>query len=283
MEEKSLALFDGKTAARKLFDNWAYILLVLVLLMSILSGYTDLGFNFQTTVNIGMDYAVLLIFCYTARYSFDNIAKNKGALSEKYIAALDRLEKVRARVKQHSGEELQSFCDYYRKNELECTRRQIVEEAMLDVKDFEDYVAGKAIPKGIKLAQKRALRRAKRCKPIHLNRFMIGRPVLSLKARQSFLTPEQDLKKKSLPTILTTALTVLFPVSLSLSVILAPSLATLFEALLKTLTVLIAGTKGYSVRLRNMTETVPTYVEQQEDFLDAFETWRAEKVVRDDV
>ena len=37
------------------------------------------------------------------------------------------------------------------------------------------------------------------------------------------------------------------------------------------------------IRLRNMTETVPAYVEQQEDLLDAFETWRAEKVVRDDV
>ena len=33
---------------------------------------------------------------------------------------------------------LQAFCDYYRRNELECTRRQTIEEAMLNVKDFDD-------------------------------------------------------------------------------------------------------------------------------------------------
>ena len=78
MEEKSLALFDGKSVAKKLFDNWAYILLVLVLFLSIVSGYTETGFNLQLTLNIGMDYAVLLMFCYTARFSFDHIAKEKG-------------------------------------------------------------------------------------------------------------------------------------------------------------------------------------------------------------
>ena len=104
---------------------------------------------------------------------------------------------------------LQAFCDYYRRNELECTRRQIIEEAMLNVKDFDDYICGAPLPKGIRASQKRALRRVS-VVSLFINRFMIGRPVVSLRARQSFLTPEQDLKKKSAPTVITTALTVLF-------------------------------------------------------------------------
>lgn len=273
MDGKDISLFDGKAAAKKVFDNWAYILLALVLLMSILSGYTEIGFNFQATVNIGMDYAVLLIFCYTARYSFDNIAKAKGLTSEKYKSALERLEVVRDRVKKCDADKLQAYCDFYRKNELICTRRQIVEEAMLEEKDLERVLSGEAFPKDMKWAQKRALRRAKRCKPIHLNRFMIGRPIQSSTTRERFITPEQELKLKSLPTIITTAITVLFPVSMTLAVLLNPTLAMLFEALLKTLTVLIAGTRGYSLRLRNMVETVPAYVTKQEDFLDNFEKW----------
>lgn len=273
MEEKSLALFDGKSVAKKLFDNWAYILLGLVLFLSIVSGYTEMGFNLQSTLNIGMDYAVLLMFCYTARFSFDHIAKEKGNGLTVYKDALERLEIVRRRVKECDSAKLQKFCDYYRTHELECTRRQIVEEAMLEERDLEAFIESGKFPEEMKLFQKIALRKAKRCKPIHLNRFMIGRPILSIESRESFATPEQDLKRKSIPTIITTALTVIFPVSLSLSVILNPTFAMFIEAMLKTLTVLIAGTRGYSIRLRNMVETVPAYVTQQEDFLDNFAKW----------
>jgi len=133
------------------------------------------------------------------------------------------------------------------------------------------------LPEGVTFTQRRALKRARKTKPIRLTRFMIGAPLLERAKRKSYVTPEQELMRKSLPSYLSTAITVFFPVSLALSVIASPSLAELFEALLKALTVLLAGVKGYSLRYRNMTETVPAYVEQQEDFCDAYEKWRAEK------
>ena len=106
---------------------------------------------------------------------------------------------------------------------------------------------------------------------------MICRPIADRTARQCFDSPEEQLLRKTLPSFLSTAITVIFPVSLSLNVIVNPSMAVLFGALLQTLTVLMAGIKGYSARYRNMTEVIPVYVQQQEDFCDAYEKWRTEK------
>ena len=52
-----------------------------------------------------------------------------------------------------------------------------------------------------------------------------------------------------------------------------PTLATLIAALLKTFTVIMASVKGYSARIKNMTEAVPAFVGQQEDLLAAFDAW----------
>ena len=212
-----------------------------------------------------------------APYALDSIAKKRGAEDKRYLDAFERVNAVRDRIKRVDGEKLQAFCDEYREAELICARKQILSEAMLSEKDFYRYIETKQIPKEIPILQKIALRRAAACKPIKLNRYMIGRPLSARSHRDSFETPEQMIRKGSAVRVLTTAITVLFPVSLSLSVIMEPNLATLVEGLLKVFTIAFAGAKAYNGRLKNMVEAIPAYATLQEDIVDRFEEWLKRK------
>lgn len=275
-EEKGLTLLDVKKTGKKILDSWAYILLCLVLLLAVLSGYTDASFDLTTTINIGVDYVILLVFCIAAMVALDDIARKRGEEEERYKIAKERMEAVRQRVKKYDGRLVQEFCEDYRREELEATRSQILSEAMLSPGDFEAFAGGE-IPQNATRTQKRALKAAARCKPIALNRYMIGRPITAKQNRVRFVTPEQDLHRHSAGTILYTAVTVALPVSFTFSLILDPSLATVVSGLFKAFTIAMAGFKSYNGRLRSMLETVPAYVELQEDLMDHFDAWYQKK------
>ncbi len=277
MDENKLVLLDAKNLGKKVLDSWAYILLGLILLLAVLSGYTNIELNFLAAVNVGVDYAVVLLFCYGAMYSLDAIAKKRGSEDPRYVQAAEKVENVRSRLKAVDGNMVQSFCEEYRAEELRCTRQQILSEAMLTQEDFEAYIRNGTAPDGSRFTQKMALRRAKACKPIRLNRYMIGRPLAATHRRMSFATPEQTMKQGSAARILSTAFTVIFPVSISLSVIVEPTLATLIAGLLKVFTVTLAGCKAYHGRFKNMTETIPEYAVIQEDITDRLEAWMTQK------
>lgn len=273
MDEEKISLLDAKGLGKKLLDSWAYILLGLVLLLAVLSGYTNVDLNLLAAVNIGVDYAVLLVFCYASMFSLDAIAKKRGLEDQRYADAANRVEAVRTRLKAVDGELLQAFCEEYREEELLCTRRQILSEAMLTEKQFEAFVKDGTFPEGAPLVQRLALRRARRCKPVKLNRYMIGCPLAATYTRVTFVPPEHRMRTGSVMRALTTAVTVIFPVSISLSVILNPSLATFVAGLLKVFTVALAGFKAYHARIKNMTEDAPEYASIQEDITDRFEAW----------
>lgn len=279
-EQSRLLSFDGKAAAKKALDSWAYILLAFVLLLSILIGYSDVNFSPQIAFNLGVEYFLLLIFCAVGRYCLDNIAQKNGALSPIYIEAVKRSEAVRDRVKRIKGATLQQFCEDYRREELEAVRKQMLSEALLDLDDFAYFCENKKAPDGLTAKQRKALKRAKNLKPIRLNRYVLGRPLTARGERMDFTTPQQELKRRTIPDFMMTVFTVLFPVSISFSLILEPSLATLIAALLKTFTVIMASVKGYSARIKNMTEAVPAFVGQQEDLLAAFDAWEERGAIK---
>lgn len=273
MDEENLTLFDAKNLGKKILDSWAYILLCLIFFLAVLSGYTSVNLDLLGAVNIGIDYAILLLFCYGAMYSLDAIAKKRGSEDPRYTKAAERVDTLRARLKEVDGEKLQEFCEAYRDSELRCTRRQILTEAMLTEKDFEDFLRGGKFNEGMPFVQKMALRRARSCKPIKLNRYMIGRPLSATYKRLSLYTPEQRMKKGNMARVLSTAITIIFPVSLTMSVIMEPTIATFVSGLLKVFTVALAGCKSYHGRFKNMTEDVPAYAEIQEEIVDKFESW----------
>jgi hypothetical protein len=72
----------------------------------------------------------------------------------------------------------------------------------------------------------------------------------------------------------TTAIAVVFPVSIAMSVIMEPNLATLVKGILKVFTIALAGAKSYNGRLKSMIETIPAYATLQEDLADRFEAWK---------
>lgn len=277
MDETNLALLDAKGLGKKLLSSWAYILLALVVLLAVLSGYTDVSLDLMATVNIGASYAILLLSCYAAMYSLDNIAKKRGEEDQRYKDAAAKLDAVRDRIKKEDGDLVQAFCEEYRSAELACTRKQILTEAMLSEEDFEAFTKEGKLPDECPFLQKLALKRARRCKPIKLNRYMIGRPLSAKKQRESFETPEQTIGRGSILRAITTALTVIFPVSISMSVIMEPNLATLVEGILKVFTIALAGAKAYNGRLKNMVETIPAYATLQEDLADRFEAWKKKR------
>lgn len=276
-ETQGLALFDAKSFGKKLLSSWAYILLGLVIVLTVMSGYTDVSLDLMATVNIGAGYAVLLISCYAAMYSLDAIAKKRGEEDKRYIAAIEKIDAVRARIKKEDGDVVQTFCEEYRAAELACARKQILAEAMLNEEDLAAFAKSGKLPAECPLAQKLALKRARACRPIKLNRFMIGRPLTAKKQRESFETPEQSLGRDSIVRVITTAITVLFPVSISMSVIVEPNLATLVEGILKLFTIALAGAKAYNGRLKIMVEVIPQYAALQEDIADRFDAWKMKK------
>ncbi len=271
-EEKSLSLIDAKAIGKKIFDGWAYLLLGMVVLLSVLYEYTEAEFNLFVTMRMGLDYAVLLASCYAGMFSLDTIAKKRGEEDVRYLAAIERLEEVRRRVKAHDGADVQEFCEKYREEELRATVRQILSEAMLSESDLVEYRSRKKLD-GLSSLQKRALRRADRCKPIKLTRYMIGRPIAAAKGRVTFTTPEQDITANTMTTAFATALSLLFPVSFAVHVAISPTIATLVSGLLKLFAIALSGVRSYNTRLKTMVDTVPAYVRTQEDLVDQLDAW----------
>lgn len=271
-QEKTLTLLDAKTLGKRIFDSWAYILLGMVFLIAVMYEYTEAEFNLFATIRIGLDYAVLLASCYAGMFSLDAIAKRRGEEDARYTEAVGRLDKIRERVKAYDGKEVQTFCEEYRAEELSATVRQILSEAMLSESDLEAFRRGEQTGV-LSSAQKRALKRANRCKPIKLTRYMIGRPIAAAKGRVDFTTPEQRINAKTLESIVKTALCVLLPVSFAMSVTANPTIATLVSGLLKVFTITVSGLRAYNNRLKTMVETVPAYVRTQEDLVDQLDAW----------
>ena len=276
-EESRIPSLDARAVVKRALDSWAYILLAFVFLLSILIGYSQVEFSPAIAVRVGVEYILLLVFCAVGRYCLDNIALKNGASIPAYTDALKRSEAVRERVKGIKSKLLVDFCEDFKREELESVRKQILSEALLDSEDFEEFCRTKKIPRGITRRQKLALIRAKNARPLRLNRYTLGQPVTADGERMTFTTPKQALKRRTVPDFLTTVFAVLFPVSITFSLILDPTLATLIAALLKTFTVAVSSAKGYSTRMRNMTEAVPAFVDQQEELLAAFDAWRAER------
>lgn len=274
MDEDKITLLNTKELGKKVLDSWAYILLVIVMLLAVLSGYTDVRLDLAATVNIGANYAILLVSCYASMYSLDSIAKKRGAEDKRYSEASAKIDAVRERIKREDDDLVQAFCEEYRTTELACARKQILSEAMLNERDLDEFIRTGKAPDGMPFVQKLALKRARSCKPIKLNRYMIGRPLFAKKKRDSFETPEQAMARGNVFIVLTTAITVIFPVSIAMSVLMEPSLATLVEGLLKVFTIALAGAKAYNGRLKVMVETIPAYATIQEDLADRFDAWK---------
>ena len=271
-QENTLTLLDAKTLGKRIFDSWAYILLGMVFLIAVMYEYTEAEFNLFATIRIGLDYAVLLASCYAGMFSLDAIAKRRGEEDSRYTDAVGRLDKIRERVKAYDGKEVQTFCEEYRAEELSAAVRQILSEAMLSESDLEAFRRGEQAGV-LSSVQKRALKRANRCKPIKLTRYMIGRPIAAAKGRVDFTTPEQRINAKTLESIVKTALCVLLPVSFAMSVTANPTIATLVSGLLKVFTISVSGLRAYNTRLKTMVDTVPAYVRTQEDLVDQLDAW----------
>lgn len=277
IKDGGLSGISARHALRKALDGWSYILLALILFLTVLSSYADMDLNIHTALNVGVDYAILLIFCYAAHFCFDNMAYKTGMEHQGYIDAVKRIDAVRARAKTYDARELDLFCEEYRAQELRSTREQILYDAMISYDQFNQYMRIGAAENAFTKKQLYALERARKTKMIRLNRYMIGKPAHSETARQSFETPEQFLKRSRAKGFILTAITVAFPVSVSISIMVDPNFSTLMIGLLKTFTVTLAGFKGYHARYKNMTQITPSYASTQEDIVDEYERWLAKR------
>jgi len=265
-------LFDTGKAVRKVLDAWAYIMLAIVLLLAILSGYIEADITPEIGINIGVDYVLLLLYCYGARMCLDNAAKQRGMGSAAYQDAVTLLGKVRMTVKEACPQSLQTFCENYRAAELDTVRSQILADALLTEDDYNAYLQSGA-PKSMPRRQRRALRRAHRQKPIALNRYMIGRPVASRVKRENLNTPASAVWSTSVRQMLISAIMVAFPVSIVVSLIVEPTFATLIAGLIKAFSIMLSGISGYQTRLRNMLECVPEYARKQDELMYQYAAW----------
>jgi len=275
--DEKIVLFDTGKAARKVMDAWAYILLTMVFVLTALSGYAKPEMSPEFALNIGLDYVLFIIYCYAARLCLDNMALQRGAETPEYLDAITRMDKVRGAVEEADPINLQNFCERYREQELQATRSQILSNAALNEADYQSYLKS-GVPKEAPRRVIKALKRAKRLKPIRINRYMLGRAITSKPTREQIVTPQENMAKSTAPQLLTTAFFVIFTGTLGFELISDPTFATFVAGMVKTFSVALSGVNGYLTRYRNIVQYTPEYAKKQEGLMYQYAAWLSKQL-----
>jgi hypothetical protein len=217
------------------------VIALITVLIATLVTFTDVTFAGFGTGSFTTGLLVMLFSSYVIYFSLEGSGERLGEGTEEFTKAHNRYLEVKSSISAEDIIALRGFCQDYAIKEAEYRRSNLLAEFGLSREEYEDYKAGKSLPR---VTAKR-LRRIDRIKPYSLTPTLLlsGDRLLQ---RSEIKNPEHSKILSLLIGLIPTTLGTFFTVSVILTTKDTLTAASVFEGILKLSALPIIGFKGYS-------------------------------------
>lgn len=282
----------SQTSGEEKRSNSAFPSLIAALTVVITAAliFTDVTVGDIMTVSFVAEGILLMLIFWMMYLSMNENGMRAGREDSEYIS---KRRKYLELTDKFRGEELSSlyrFCSCYKDEELRLSREVYLAGYGISYSVFEEYFLPSAfsvikrkasgseeyekIYSSFSLRQKFALRRALRMKPIKLMPEMI----MSSRGKRSRSpvpsTIERSQRKRNTLGLVYIALTTLIVVSVAIDIAVSPSAGALVYGLVKILSLVFTGVRGYSAGVLLYTEDATEFYDSMISVLSSYEAWK---------
>jgi len=269
---KSFSVFlDGVTL---------FVVGVLVIIVAMLY-FTQIGINTGATIaEVGFEFAILYGATVAIYMLLRSFARRKGRATEGYAAAFKTIESNTDKIiSTGAAAHISEYCREWEESELDNTRERILADVGIPLADFKrNYVRltkkeiRAAFPKLSKIERK-TIERAKKIKRLKYNENYLS--VYDKRGHRR--SPSQFVSTKTLErlkvvqVLITTAISLIFGVTIALDVITNFTFATVVMCLIKIAVILASGVMGmiggYNMTSNAEVEEMKIKAKEQDRFM----------------
>jgi hypothetical protein len=264
-----------KKIGKTFMNNIGLFMSIILIFAVIVIMTTDIHLvSFEEITSLGLDFFLLLFCSYSMYVCCADTGSKAGLNTEKYTNSMENFADKKNRIFEGNMQnKMLSFCNYYTANELRNTRTSIIAVVGLTYDDYWDkymHLDDKGIDALTDLtsAQKKAIKKANKIKPIKLTPEMILRQGRSAKRRSALeINPVTKKNVKfGFKFLQITALSVGMSL-IAFDVMAEPSWIIFASVCLKLLSVVINGFGGYKAGYENIVVDTVNYTDAQTDLM----------------
>lgn len=247
-----------------IISNASKLIALLSLLVAALVSFTDVGFGGFGSREFTSSLLIMLASSYVIYFSLEEAGEQFGEESEEYKRATSRYIKAKERVSSDSIGAMRDFCRSYADGELRFRRDSFLAERGITKEEYESGIC-----KGSARSQRRAIRRARKMKPMRLSPNLL----LSGEGKRSGRELENPGRTKlfaSLIRLLPSTVCTVFTVSVMLTAKEGLTATVIIESILKLSTLPIIGFRGYRAGCEYVKVTKTAWLEAKCRLIESF-------------
>lgn len=274
-EFEKLPLDDVKRRFTKTFlNNIGLFMGVFLIFAVIVIMTTDIHLaSFEEITSLGLDFFLLLFCSYSMYVCCADTGTKAGLATNTYNSTVERFDSIKKRIVEgHMQTRLIEFCNHYIEDELTNTRMSILSVVGLHNKEYREqymHLDEKSVDAlCITEAQKKAIKKANRIKPVKLTPEMLLRHGRNAHRRSPLEV--NPAEKKNILFAVKFAQIALLSVGMSmiaLDIIVEPSWVIFASVCLKLVSVIVNGFGGYRTGYENIVIDTVNYMNGQIDLM----------------
>ena len=249
--------------------NYANLILWLAAILIVATGlFSVQEFDLSLTLRAISEFVVVLVLYYCVLFSRSEIGKRDGYRDEDYLKAKEGYENAFSELSE-SGElhRLPEYCSYFVHNELIETRTAILDDVDIS---YNDVFGDGKLPDELSVMQKRAIRKAKKLKPLHLTRSMLINIDAGRSSRYSIgANPETKRRAQMAVAVIQSFVTLLIAVNFTVKIVEQPTIETFIRIIFQVLCLLMVGWRGYRISFNSVTVDRAHRIREQANHLRA--------------
>ena len=264
-----------KKVGKTFMNNIGLFMSVVLIFAVIVIMTTDIHLvSLAEITSLGLDFFLLLFCSYSMYICLADTGSKSGLSTLRYIETVEKFGEMKNRIFEGNMQNrLLDFCNYYTANELQNVKTAIIAMVGLSYDDYRDnymHLDNKGLDaiKELNSAQKKAIKKANKVKPVKLTPEMILRQGRSAR-RRSPLEINPVTKKNmqfGFKFVQITALS--FGMSLiAFDIITEPSWVIFASVCLKLLSIVLNGFGGYKAGYDNIVIDTVNYTNAQTDLM----------------
>ena len=280
-----------KKVGKTFMNNIGLFMSVVLIFAVIVIMTTDIHLvSLAEITSLGLDFFLLLFCSYSMYICLADTGSKTGLSTLKYIESVDKFGEMKNRIFEGNMQNrLLDFCNYYTSNELQNVKTSIIAMVGLSYNDYRDkymHLDDKGIDaiKELTSAQKKAVKKANKVKPVKLTPEMILRQGRSAR-RRSPLEINPVTKKNvhfGFKFVQITALSLGMSL-IAFDIITEPSWVIFASVCLKLLSIVLNGFGGYKAGYDNIVIDTVNYTDAQTDLMQqAIQYIRANPIAPND-
>ena len=272
---------NSRKITRGITDNLSIFAAIAIIVVAILVFFTELELdNLFNFTKIGLTFGILWLCSYLMYITMIESGKKAGNDNSDYNKALVNNEKYsNALEASNNYGGLSTFCNHYIEDELKQTRNNILRSSGIDYVNYQKEYIDKSKKElrnqyiGLSKGQIKSIILANKQKAIRLTPEMITRGAEVNRRNPIRTEPKTKLDVKKGMTAFSSIIVTGFLAITVLEIIISPTFATFAACMLKLLSIIWSGFKGFMTGYKHIVEDTTGYINDQNELLKNANAW----------